>query len=88
MTIRELFGPKENAPVGVRFTRPVRPYGAGDTVLLPAAAARAVVDAGDGELCELPEAPHAHEAGYRPPVTKPMQPAAAGRQGYLTKKGR
>lgn len=73
--------------ISVRFIRPVRPYGAGDTALLPEDAAQAVVDAGDAELADLPDAPHAHETGYRPPVTKPLQPAAAGREGYFTKAG-
>lgn len=80
--------------IGVRFLRAVRPYGAGDTAVLPDDAAAAVVAAGDAELAELPDAPHAHEAGYRPPVTKPLQAAtggrdgAAGKAGYTTKKGR
>ena len=74
--------------IGVRFIRAVRPYGAGDIAMLPDDAAQAVIDAGDAELAELPNAPHAHEAGYRPAVTKPLQPASAGRQGYQTKKGR
>jgi len=78
--------------IGVRFINPVRPYGAGDVAALPEDAAQAVVDAGDAELCDLPEAPHAHEAGFRPEITKPMEPApigAAGRRGggsYSTKR--
>ncbi len=70
--------------IGVRFNRPVRPYGAGDTALLPEAAAQAVVDAGEAELYEFPDDPHAHESGFKPSVTKPMTPGN-GRQGYKTK---
>lgn len=72
--------------IGVRFIQPVRPYGAGDTAMLPEQAAQAVVDSGEAELYEFPSAAHAHEPGYRPPVTKPMKPGASGRQSLLTKK--
>jgi hypothetical protein len=72
--------------IGVKFTRAVRPYGAGDTAMLPEDAAQAVVDSGEAELYQFPSDPHAHEAGYKPPVTKPMKPGG-GRQGYRTKEG-
>lgn len=67
--------------IGVKFTRAVRPYGVGDTALLPESVAQAVVDAGEADLYEFPSGPHAHEAGYKPAVTKPMKP-------LITKKGR
>jgi hypothetical protein len=70
--------------IGVKFTSAVRPYGVGDTAMLPEEAAQAVVDSGEAELYEFPAAAHAHEAGYRPPVTKPMRPGS-GRQGLKTK---
>ena len=70
--------------IGVKFNRHVRPYGEGDTALLPEDAAQAAVDAGDAELYEFPTAPHAHEAGYTVPITKPMRPG----KDYLTKKAR
>ena len=70
--------------IGVRFTKPVRPYGAGDTALLPDDAARAVVDAGDAELYEFPAAPHAVGAADREGAsssTKVMEPALAAKPG-------
>ena len=70
--------------IGVKFNGPMRPYGAGDVALLPEDIARRLVDDGLAELHELPDAPHAHEAGYRAPVTKPMRPGR-GRQGFQTK---
>jgi hypothetical protein len=73
--------------IGVKFNEPMRPYGAGDVALLPEDVAQRLVDDGVAELHELPDSPHAHEAGFRPAVTKPMAPAPAAkpRQGYFTK---
>jgi hypothetical protein len=70
--------------IGVKFNRPVRPYGAGDTALLPEEAAQAVVDSGEADLYEFPAQPHAHEVGYAVPVTKPLRPG----KDYSTKKSR
>lgn len=72
--------------IGVRFTSPVRPYGVGDTAMLPEEAAQAVVDSGEAELYDFPAAAHAHEPGYRPPVTKPMR-TGSGRASLKTKEG-
>ncbi len=48
--------------IGVKFTRNMRPYGAGDTALLPEDVAEKLVDEGSAELHDFPDAPHAHEA--------------------------
>lgn len=45
--------------IGVRFNRAMRPYGAGDTALLPEAVAQTVVDEGSAELYEFPASPYA-----------------------------
>lgn len=76
--------------IGVRFTRAMRPYGQGDVAMLPEEVAQRVVDDGDAELHDMPEQMHAHEAGFRPEVTKPMRPAQIcapepAPQTYLTK---
>lgn len=70
--------------IGVKFNRAVRPYGAGDTALLPESAAQAVIDSGEAEFYEFPAQPYAHEAGYAVSVTKPMRPG----KDHVTKKGR
>lgn len=70
--------------IGVKFNVAVRPYGAGDTALLPEDVAQAVVDSGEAELYDFPPQPFAHEAGYQVPVTKPMKPG----KDYLTKKAK
>lgn len=70
--------------IGVKFNRAVRPYGAGDTALLPESVAQAVVDSGEADLYEFPSQPYAHEAGYTVPVTKPMRSG----KDYVAKKGR
>ena len=75
--------------IGVKFVKPVSPHGIGDTRLMPSeAAALAFVEASGGaaELYEFPAESHAHEVGWRPPVTKPMRPGS-GRQGLRTKEG-
>lgn len=76
--------------IGVKFVRAVTPHGIGDTRLMPSEdAALAFVEASDGaaELYEFPAEPHAHAVGFRPEVTKPMTPAAGGKQSYRTKRG-
>lgn len=70
--------------IGVKFNRATRPYGVGDTAMLPEDVAQNVVDCGDAELYEFPASPHAHEAGYTVPVTKPLRPV----KDYLIKKVR
>lgn len=47
---------------GVRFDRAMRPYGAGDTALLPDDVARRVVDEGAAQYYRFPGAPHAEQA--------------------------
>ena len=70
--------------IGVKFNTAIRPWGAGDTALLPERIAQAVVDSGEAELYEFPAEPHAHESGFAVPVTKPMKPG----KDYIAKKGR
>jgi hypothetical protein len=78
--------------IGVKFTRAMRPYGQGDVAFLPEDIAQGLVDGGEAELVDLPNSPHAHEAGFRPAVTKPAEPAPTpapapqrGRIGFRTK---
>lgn len=62
--------------IGVKFKRPVTPYGVGDTALLPDDVARRLVNGGDADRHNYPKAPHSKE----------MQPSApAGAQKYRTK---
>lgn len=65
--------------IGVKFNHPVRPFGAGDTALLPEDVAQAAVDCGDAELYEFPDGPHAHETGHQEMVTRPFSPPARGK---------
>lgn len=64
--------------IGVRFTRAMAPWGAGDVALLPDAVAERVVDAGEAELADLPDAPFAHEA--KGPAPAPVAPVPASAQ--------
>jgi hypothetical protein len=61
---------------GVRFTTPMAPFGAGDTALLPDGAANTLFASKEAEPYAFPDNPHAHEAGYQPPSTKPIEPPA------------
>ena len=65
--------------IGVKFNHPVRPFGAGDTALLPEDVAQAAVDCGDAELYEFPAEPYAREAGSSDAVTKPFAPSTRGK---------
>lgn len=72
--------------IGVKFTRPMGGHGAGDTRLMPSReSAEAFVRVSDGaaELHTFPDHPHAHEAGYVVPTTKP-QPTGQARAEKLT----
>lgn len=60
---------------GVEFLKPVAPFGAGDTALLPGPAADVLFASGEARPHAFPDQPHAHEAGYRAPSTKPIEPA-------------
>jgi hypothetical protein len=60
---------------GVEFTRPVAPFGAGDTALLPDGVADALFASREAKPYAFPDHPHAHEAGYQVPSTKPAEPA-------------
>jgi hypothetical protein len=59
--------------IGVRFLKPTRPWGAGDVTMLPEDVAERVIDAGDGELVDMPDSPHSRAFGER--VTVDMVPA-------------
>lgn len=60
--------------IGVRFTKPVAPFGVGDTAMLPEGVAQTVVDNGEAELYEFPASPHACAAMNEAPSTKVMEP--------------
>lgn len=63
--------------IGVRFLRATRPFGAGDTTLLPAAVAQAACDAGDAELYDMPGSPYSVAIGTPAPAAEP----SAGEEG-------
>jgi len=83
--------------IGVRFTKPVSPYGAGDKAMLPEAVAQRLIDDGEAELHRFPDAPHAHAEGEAAPAVteqprqagffsaSQMRPARGKRHGYSTK---
>ena len=50
---------------GVKFIKPVAPYGAGDPALLQDDVDK-VIASGEAEPYAFPTDAHAHEAGYRP----------------------
>ena len=52
--------------IGVKFNRAMRPYGVGDTALLPDDVARKVIDEGAAEIHQFPAAPHASAAPATP----------------------
>lgn len=49
--------------IGVKFTRAMRPYGAGDTALVTDSLGIALIRNGDADRYYFPENPHAVEAG-------------------------
>lgn len=65
---------------GVKFNQPLAPFGAGDTALLPDAVADALFVSREAEPYQFPTDPHAHEAGYQPPSTKPIEPPSTQRR--------
>lgn len=76
--------------IAVRMNRAMRPWGAGDIAMLPEDVAEKVIDAGDGELVDMPDAPHAHEAMkpgtqvFKPQQDKPRR-GRPPKQTYLTR---
>ena len=65
--------------IGVKFNRAMRPFGAGDTALLPDSVAHQIIGEGAAERLEFPRAPHASEA--RPAIVAGELPS----QTYKTK---
>jgi hypothetical protein len=87
----------ESATIGVKFTRAMRPYGAGDPALLPRAVGERMIEEGHAVAHAFPDKPHANgplpdrdepaPAARVAPKKTPIEIAAdiAGRQKYAAK---
>lgn len=69
---------------GVRFTGSMAPFGAGDTALLPDGVADGLIGRGEAAAYAFPAQPHANEAGYQAPSTKPIEATVPPRRQTLT----
>lgn len=67
--------------MGVRFTKPMSPYGAGDPALLPETVARRLISQGAAEPHTFPDRPFASEAIAPPAPTSDREPPAPARRG-------
>ena len=69
---------------GVEFTKPLAPFGKGDTALLPDGVADGLFASREAKPYAFPDQPHAHEPGYQAPSAKPFEPPSAARRDKLT----
>jgi hypothetical protein len=79
--------------IGVKFNRAMRPFGVGDTALLPDSVGQAMINEGAAVRHEFPSLPHSSDSQTTASPAKPeagdgagkSKPATPRRQTYLTK---